>query len=115
MKSAILVRNTAAIAFEHKYPITKYHSLVTPLRHVASFFDLGSYEYNTCLLLINQVKNLIIKKDSSVTGFNIGINDGMDEGQTIFHSHIHVIPRRNGDVTNPRGRIRNIIPSKGKY
>ncbi|MBC8157669.1 HIT domain-containing protein [Armatimonadetes bacterium] len=64
---------------------------------------MGSYEYNSCIFLINEVKNLIIKKDKTVTGFNIGINDGIDAGQTIFHSHVHLIPRRNGDVRNPTG------------
>lgn len=67
------------------------------------FFELGSYEYNACCLLINELKNIIIKNDNSVTGFNIGINDGVDAGQTVFHFHIHVIPRRNGDVVNSRG------------
>jgi diadenosine tetraphosphate (Ap4A) HIT family hydrolase len=115
LKSEILAKNNAAIAFADKYPITKYHTLVTPLRHVTSFFDLGSYEYNSCIFLINEVENLITKKDKTVTGFNIGINDGVDAGQTIFHGHIHVIPRRNGDVRNPRGGIRNVIPSSIKY
>jgi diadenosine tetraphosphate (Ap4A) HIT family hydrolase/5-methylcytosine-specific restriction endonuclease McrA len=115
LESKIIARNNAAIAFGDKYPLTKYHTLVTPIRHVSSFFELGSYEYNACLLLINEVKRLIIRNDTSVAGFNIGINDGVDAGQTILHSHIHIIPRRNGDVANPRGGIRNIIPSKNKY
>jgi len=66
-------------------------------------------------LLINNLKNIITKNDRTVTGFNIGINDGVDAGQTVFHCHIHVIPRRNGDVINPRGGIRNIMPSRNKY
>jgi ATP adenylyltransferase len=115
LKSDVLTSNNAAIAFADRYPITKYHTLVVPLRHVTSFFDLGSYEYNACISLIHEVKRLIIKKDITVTAFNIGINDGIDAGQTILHNHIHVIPRRNGDVTNPRGGIRNIIPSTIKY
>lgn len=56
-----------------------------------------------------------MKKDWTVTGFNIGINDGIDAGQTVFHSHIHIIPRRKGDVANPRGGIRNVIPGRGSY
>ena len=115
LKSTLVTRNSVAIAFEDEFPVTKNHTLVTPLRHVCSFFELGSYEYNACCLLINELKNIIIKNDNTVTGFNIGINDGVDAGQTIFHCHIHVIPRRNGDVVNSRGGIRNIIPSTNKY
>src|ERR1044071_6916899 len=81
--------NNVAIAFDDRYPITKYHTLVTPLRHVESFFELGSYERNACLLLIDELKNIIMEKDRTVTGFNIGINDGDDAGQTIFHCHVH--------------------------
>jgi diadenosine tetraphosphate (Ap4A) HIT family hydrolase len=109
--SSVIIRNNAAIAFEDKFPITSNHALVIPIRHVSSFFELGSYEYNACFLLINNLKSIITKNDKTVTGFNIGINDGIDAGQTIFHCHIHIIPRRNGDVVNPRGGIRNIMPS----
>lgn len=115
LQSTLIPRNSVAIAFEDEFPVTKNHTLVTPLQHVSSFFELGSYEYNACCLLINELKNIIIKNDNSVTGFNIGINDGVDAGQTVFHFHIHVIPRRNGDVVNSRGGIRNIIPSRNKY
>jgi diadenosine tetraphosphate (Ap4A) HIT family hydrolase len=73
LNSNILTKNNAAIALEDKYPVTKYHSLVTPLRHVTSFFDLGTYEYNACIFFINDLKSIIIKNDRSVTGFNIGI------------------------------------------
>jgi len=57
----------------------------------------------------------LLKKDQSITGFNIGINNGKDAGQTIFHCHIHLIPRRLNDVENPIGGVRNIVPGKGKY
>lgn len=103
------IRNSMAVAFEDKYPVTKYHTLITPFRHTPSFFDLGHYERNCCFLLIDEVRNLIMKKDRSVTGFNIGINDGSDAGQTVFHCHIHVIPRRKGDVADPAGGIRNMM------
>jgi diadenosine tetraphosphate (Ap4A) HIT family hydrolase len=61
------------------------------------------------------MRQIILKKDKTITGFNIGINDGIDAGQTVFHSHIHILPRRKGDVENPRGGIRNIIPGKSNY
>ncbi len=111
LESTLITRNDAAIAFEDKFPITKNHTLVTPIRHVSSFFELSSYEYNACFLLINNLKSILTKNDRTVTGFNIGINDGTDAGQTIFHCHIHIIPRRNGDIVNPRGGVRNIMPS----
>ena len=56
-----------------------------------------------------------VKKDASVSGFNIGINDGIDAGQTVLHCHIHLIPRRKGDIADPRGGVRHVIPSKGFY
>jgi diadenosine tetraphosphate (Ap4A) HIT family hydrolase len=64
---------------------------------------------------VDEMRRMVLKKDKTITGFNIGINDGVDAGQTVFHSHIHIIPRRKGDVANPRGGIRNIIPSRSSY
>jgi ATP adenylyltransferase len=74
---------------------------------------LGSYEKNACLLLVEEIRKKILENDKTVTGFNVGFNDGLDAGQTIFHCHIHIIPRRKGDVVNPTGGIRNIIPEGG--
>ena len=104
-----------AFSIEDKYPVTKYHTLVCPKRHVQSFFELGAAEYKACIALLVEMKKTISKKDSTVTGFNVGINDGTDSGQTISHCHIHLIPRRKGDVADPEGGIRNLIPGKGKY
>jgi ATP adenylyltransferase len=111
----IFAKNSLAVAFGDKYPITKDHTLVIPLRHTPSFFDLDSDERNACLSLVNEMRQMILKNDRKVTGFNIGINDGIDAGQTVFHSHIHIIPRRKGDVANPRGGIRNIMPDTNSY
>lgn len=109
------INNTLAIALKDKFPVTDLHYLVMPRRHVSSFFELGSSEYKACLNLLNELKDIIQKKDSTITGFNIGINDSEDAGQTIPHCHIHLIPRRKGDVDNPVGGVRNIIPGKGNY
>ncbi len=109
------LNNTLAIALPDKFPVTELHYLVMPRRHVSSFFELGSSEYKACLDLLNQLKQKLQKKDSSITGFNVGINDSEDAGQTVPHCHIHLIPRRKGDVQNPVGGIRNIIPGKGNY
>lgn len=111
----IIEQNNSAIAFEDKYPVAKGHSLVIPFRHTHSFFELGLYEKRSCLLLIENVRNRILESDKTVTGFNVGFNDGFDAGQTIFHCHIHVIPRRKDDISDPIGGIRNIIPGKGRY
>ncbi|HJU13036.1 MAG TPA: HIT domain-containing protein [Candidatus Nitrosotalea sp.] len=107
--------NELSFVMEDKYPVTKFHTLIMPKRHVASFFELSSAEQKSCLLLLDSEKERIVKKDSSVTGFNVGINDGQDAGQTISHCHIHLIPRRSGDVQDPRGGIRHVISGKGFY
>lgn len=107
--------NALSFAIEDKYPVTKFHTLVLPKRHIASFFELSSAEQKSCLLLLESVKEKIKKKDSSISGFNVGINDGQDAGQTVLHCHIHLIPRRKGDVSEPRGGIRHVIPGKGFY
>jgi ATP adenylyltransferase len=115
IQSGLIAKNSLAIAFDDLYPIAKDHTLIVPLRHMPSFFDLDSHERNACLALLDEMRQIILKKDIKVTGFNIGFNDGIDAGQTVFHCHIHIIPRRKGDVENPRGGIRNIIPGKGSY
>ena len=113
--SSIKTKNSLALSFEDRYPIVKGHSLIAPIRHVDSFFDLASAEQKACFTLLEDTKKLLARKDPSVTGFNIGVNDGIDAGQTILHCHNHLIPRRKGDVPDPRGGIRQIIPSKAFY
>jgi len=115
LEQSAKIANSLAFSFEDKYPVTKYHTLVCPRRHVDSFFELGSSEQKSILNLLEELKNKIKEKDKSVLGFNVGINDGKEAGQTVFHCHIHLIPRRKGDVTDPRGGVRNIIPGKGTY
>jgi ATP adenylyltransferase len=112
--SSIKTRSLA-ISFEDRYPLVKGHSLIAPIRHVDSFFDLTPAEQKACFILLQDTKKLLAEKDPSVTGFNIEVNEGIDAGQTILHCHIHLIPRRKGDVPNPRGGIRQIIPRKGFY
>ena len=107
--------NMFAFAIEDKYPVTKYHMLIIPRRHVTSFFELGNAEHNGVMELLRKVKEDLMKKDNTITAFNIGINDGKESGQTINHCHIHLIPRRKGDVKDPRGGIRGAIPDKRIY
>ena len=92
-----------------------YHHLVIPKRHVADYFDLEQSEINSVNKILFSLKDKLQKKDKKITGFNIGINSGLSAGQTVFHCHIHLIPRRDGDVKNPRGGVRGVIPDKQKY
>ncbi len=113
--SEILFENIESISIKDKYPVVKDHVLIIPKRHVSSFFNLTTPEKNHCILMLDIIKDYLLEKDKTITGFNVGFNDGTDAGQTIFHCHIHVIPRRKNDVLNPVGGIRNIIPGKGIY
>lgn len=111
----VIHENELAYAIRDGYPVTDLHTLVIPKRHVASYFDLGQAEINACNALLQEAREAILEKDAAITGFNIGINNGEDAGQTIFHCHIHLIPRRQGDVESPRGGVRHMIPGKGDY
>ena len=111
----VLLENSLAYAISDGFPVTEGHSLIIPKRHVATYFDLSRPELNACDDLLRQLKAEIQSADGSVTGFNIGMNAGASAGQTIFHCHIHLIPRRDDDVENPRGGVRHIIYGKGYY
>jgi len=114
-KERILVENELALAIRDAFPVTPLHTLVVPKRHVPEVFDLSRPETNAYNELLSRAKQGIKEADSAVTGFNIGINNGEVAGQTVPHCHIHLIPRRLGDVPNPVGGIRNVIPGKGPY
>jgi len=109
------INNTLAYAIKDKFPVTESHYLIIPRRHTDSFFELGTPEQKACLNLLSEIKEKLSSEDHSITGFNVGINDSKDAGQTIPHCHIHLIPRRKGDVDNPRGGIRSVIPGKSEY
>ena len=97
------------------YPVTKLHSLVIPKRHVVSYFECNQNEYAEIPIILSTQKTELTLTDESITGFNIGMNVGEDAGQTVYHFHIHIIPRRKGDVENPRGGVRGVIPHKQGY
>jgi ATP adenylyltransferase len=97
------------------FPVTEGHTLFIPKRHVADYFDLNPNEKSDIQELLQKHKAMIEVNDESVDGFNIGINVGATAGQTVFHVHIHLIPRRIGDVENPKGGVRGVIPAKQKY
>ena len=111
----IVASNSLAYAIRDGFPVTDLHTLIIPKRHVAEYFDLTQAEINAVNRLLIDEKLAIQQVDRSVTGFNIGMNCGEDAGQTIFHCQIHLIPRRQGDVENPRGGIRHTLPGKGSY
>lgn len=111
----IIVQNELAYAIRDGFPVTNLHTLIIPKRHIATYFDLYQPEINACNQLMSEAKDEIEANDKSVSGFNVGINSGSSAGQTVFHCHIHFIPRREGDVDNPRGGVRHLIPNKGFY
>ena len=114
-ESRIEIENDLALSFKDLYPVTNGHTLVIPKRKVQSFFDLTEEETAAMFELLHLQKEDLKNKDSSITGFNIGINDGEDAGQTIMHCHIHLMPRRSGDMEDPRGGVRGVIPEKQSY
>jgi len=96
------------------FPISPGHTLIIPKRHLASFFELTNSERQALFDLLEQAKT-DIDKEFSPAGYNIGINDGAAAGQTVPHLHIHLIPRYEGDVADPRGGVRWIFPDKADY
>lgn len=114
-ENRIVLRNQFAYTVWDGFPVTPQHALVLPWRHVEDYFGLDTGELLACDELLRRLRERIAAEDPSVAGFNIGMNAGAVAGQTIFHCHIHLIPRRAGDVENPRGGVRHIIPGKGSY
>lgn len=110
-----IAQEGTVFAVRDKYPVTPLHTLVLPARHVADYFDLNPEERDDADRLLRTLREAIRKEDSSVTGFNVGINCGASAGQTIMHVHIHLIPRRDGDIANPRGGVRGVIPTRMDY
>ena len=114
-KHQIVFENDLAYSTYDSYPVSEMHCLIIPKRHVKDYFSLTQKEIIACNLLTLDMKKQIEKKDDLVKGFNIGINSGKIAGQSIMHCHIHLIPRRDGDVENPQGGVRGVIPSKQHY
>ena len=113
--SGIAHENDLAYASYDTYPVTEQHCLIIPKRHVVDYFELSNEELIACNDLIKIVKNEVLDKDKSIKAFNVGTNAGKIAGQSIMHCHIHLIPRREGDVDNPQGGVRSVIPKKQHY
>ena len=107
-KHFFIIRDTA-------YPVTKHHTLIITHRHVDDYFDLNKEEINDLDEILKNQKRELKQLDKEISAFNIGVNIGRDAGQSIMHCHIHLIPRRKGDVKDPRGGVRGVIPEKQKY
>ena len=114
-KSGIAHENDLAYASYDSYPVSDHHCLIIPKRHIKDYFDMTNDELIACNDLVQIVKKEILSKDVNVKGFNIGTNAGKIAGQSIMHCHIHLIPRREGDVNNPQGGVRSVIPNKQHY
>ena len=113
--SGIAHENDLAYASYDTYPVSNLHCLIIPKRHVVDYFELSNDEIIACNDLIKIIKKDILDNDQSVKAFNIGTNAGKLAGQSIMHCHIHLIPRRAGDVDNPQGGVRSVIPKKQHY
>ena len=109
-----IAENEWAFASADGFPVSPGHTLIIPKRHAVTIFDLTDAEYASCFDLVKVVKS-ILEQQYHPNGFNVGVNCGEAAGQSVWHAHIHVIPRYKGDVENPRGGVRHVIPCKGFY
>ena len=110
-----VIENEFVFAKLDKYPVTDGHTLIIPKRHFADFFDITGTEHEAVHDLIRIRRKQLLEVDSTIEGFNMGVNSGRAAGQTIFHCHVHLIPRRKGDLKEPKGGVRGVIPDKMHY
>ena len=113
-KNRIIYEDSTWIAVLDGFPVSKGHTLLIPKRHCETYFDLNYVENGTLCATINVVKRILDTRYNP-SGYNIGVNCGKSAGQTVMHCHIHIIPRYDGDIEDPRGGVRGVIPSKQKY
>jgi ATP adenylyltransferase len=111
----VIFDHELAYVLEDQFAVTKGHHLIIPKRHFDNYFELKSAELLAINILLGKITTKLLKEDVSIEGFNIGVNQGEVAGQTVMHTHIHIIPRRKGDTPNPRGGVRNVIPGKGDW
>jgi len=110
----IILSSTHCIAFHDGFPVSEGHTLIVPKRHVSDFFDLSEEEAADMYKCAVKVKGILSEKFHP-DGFNVGVNVGKAAGQSVFHVHMHIIPRYEGDVPHPRGGVRGVIPAKQNY
>ena len=110
----IICEIATCVAFFDGYPVSPGHALIVPNRHVSSYFDLTDHEREAMNVMLQYVKRVVDERFHP-DGYNIGINVGQAAGQSVYHCHMHLIPRYAGDVENPKGGVRRVIPEKQKY
>jgi diadenosine tetraphosphate (Ap4A) HIT family hydrolase len=110
-----ILENDQAFAVLDRFPVSKGHTIVIPKRHFADFFEMTRIECDKVFDLLHARQKQLVETDPTIQGFNIGVNSGQVAGQTISHCHVHLIPRRKGDVEDPRGGIRAVIPGRFRY
>jgi diadenosine tetraphosphate (Ap4A) HIT family hydrolase len=115
VKHRVVEENGSIWAIMDGYPVSEGHHLILPKRHTPDWFSMSENEQRDAGALIRILKKRLSESDRAITGFNVGMNCGESAGQTIFHAHIHLIPRRDGDTPNPKGGVRGVIPSKMGY
>jgi diadenosine tetraphosphate (Ap4A) HIT family hydrolase len=113
-KPEMVIENELAFAHYDSYPVNPGHCLIIPRRHVAEYFQATAEEKAAIWALVDEMK-IIIDRDYTPSGYNVGVNVGVTAGQSVPHIHIHMIPRYKGDVENPKGGVRGVIPNKQKY
>lgn len=113
-KNRIIKENETAVAIYDNFPVNKGHMLIIPKRHIDNYFDTEEYDREGLWHLVHECKDFL-DDEFKPDGYNIGINCGHAAGQTVMHLHIHLIPRYNGDIENPRGGVRGVIPEKRIY
>jgi diadenosine tetraphosphate (Ap4A) HIT family hydrolase len=114
-RARIVQENDLAYATRDAYPVTPLHTLIIPKRHVLNYFGLTTAEVSAIHELILAQKAVIDALDSTVGGYNVGMNCGEIAGQSVWHCHVHLIPRRQGDAPHPKGGVRHVIPWKGSH
>ena len=115
IQERIIREMDSAVAIFDAYPVTKGHTLVVPKRHAAEYFELSEAERRDADRLLRALWRKMRREDPSITGYNIGVNCGRSAGQTVYHVHYHLIPRRDGDTPHPQGGVRGVIPGKRAY
>lgn len=113
-RDGVIAENDLCFAVYDGFPVSEGHVLIIPKRHVADYFDLTEDEAMAMQRMMRELK-VRLDEDLSPDGYNVGINVNEAAGQTVFHVHMHLIPRYIGDVENPKGGVRGVIPSKQKY
>ena len=114
-KFEVLDENELCMTLQDSYPVSEGHCLIVTRRHARDYFDMNPAEIEAANGLMHRARKRLQADDPSITGFNIGTNAGKSAGQSVFHAHIHFIPRRDGDQQDPQGGVRKIFPDKAKY